>query len=166
MNRREFISTTGATLLSTAIQSERLLAEESKSAAGSGISWHRHETSKLFEVSVEPGFFQALQGASSRAWRMGRRLRLKNEGFRAGGCNGEAGALWLGRARRDQDDLEDVARLGSVAGPFDPTSAVDHGAVQSGRDRAGRNVHGFGLARLPQDSKEQMLGDIASLVNG
>lgn len=31
----------------------------------------------LFGNSVEPGFFQALQGASSRAWRMGRRVRLK-----------------------------------------------------------------------------------------
>lgn len=49
MNRREFISTTGATLLSTAIQSERLLAEEPKSAVGAGISWHRHEASQLFD---------------------------------------------------------------------------------------------------------------------
>ena len=49
MNRRQFISSTGATLLGTAIGSERLFGEEAKLAAGSGISWHRHEGSKLFD---------------------------------------------------------------------------------------------------------------------
>jgi hypothetical protein len=48
MNRREFISTTGATLLSTALGPEQLFGEP-RLAAGSGISWHRHEASKLFE---------------------------------------------------------------------------------------------------------------------
>lgn len=49
MNRRQFISTTGATLLGTTIGSERLLGEEPRLAAGSGISWNRHEASKLFD---------------------------------------------------------------------------------------------------------------------
>ncbi len=49
MNRREFISNTGATLLGTAIGSRRLFGDEPILAAGSGISWHRHEGSKLFD---------------------------------------------------------------------------------------------------------------------
>jgi hypothetical protein len=49
MNRREFISASGATLLSTAIWPGRILGQESRRAAGPEISWHWHEDSNLFD---------------------------------------------------------------------------------------------------------------------
>ena len=49
MNRRQFISTTGATLLSTAVGTKRLLGAAPNPAAGSGVSWHRSNASKLFD---------------------------------------------------------------------------------------------------------------------
>jgi hypothetical protein len=54
MNRREFISASGATLLSTAIWPGRILGQESRRAASPDISWHWHEDSNLFDrVAVD-----------------------------------------------------------------------------------------------------------------
>jgi len=54
MDRREFISVSGATLLSTALWPGRILGQESRRAAGPEISWHWHEDSNLFDrVAVD-----------------------------------------------------------------------------------------------------------------
>jgi len=57
MNRREFISVSGATLLGAAAGTGWVLSAESKRAASLRISWHRHHTSRLFdrvEVNGQP----------------------------------------------------------------------------------------------------------------
>ena len=54
MNRREFISRSGAGFLGTTIGAEWIFGQESQPAAPTGIGWRRHEGSKLYDlVTVE-----------------------------------------------------------------------------------------------------------------
>ena len=54
LNRRQFISATGAALLGTPFGGTRLPGETPKPTAGSGIAWRRHGPSRLFDrVTVQ-----------------------------------------------------------------------------------------------------------------
>ncbi|OHB67178.1 MAG: hypothetical protein A2V70_15835 [Planctomycetes bacterium RBG_13_63_9] len=49
MNRREFISVGGATLLGAAAMTDRVFGQEPNTSTGSGITWRRHQASRLFD---------------------------------------------------------------------------------------------------------------------
>ena len=115
----------------------------------------------LFGVSVEPVFFEALQGGSSRAWRMGRRVRLKpgeSQVVRAFLLlhGGEATEAW--RVFREFGHKEDFP---AIAWPR--TVRVHYFDFLSAAEANGKRGDGYGLTRLPLDVKAQMLHDIASL---
>lgn len=55
MNRREFISATGATLLGTTLAPGQILDGTPKPASGSGITWRRNEASRLFDLVTVSG---------------------------------------------------------------------------------------------------------------
>lgn len=55
MNRREFISFSGAVIIGTATGPGRLLGQEIKAGRESKIAWHRHAISRLFDGVVVRG---------------------------------------------------------------------------------------------------------------
>ncbi len=55
MDRREFISVSGATLLSAMATADRVFGKEPGRSTGSPVAWRRHEPSKLFDRVVVEG---------------------------------------------------------------------------------------------------------------
>jgi hypothetical protein len=49
MNRRQFISATGATILGSTLETEQMLAAPAARIPGLAVAWRRHEQSKLFD---------------------------------------------------------------------------------------------------------------------
>ncbi|HNQ24526.1 MAG TPA: hypothetical protein PKK06_15685 [Phycisphaerae bacterium] len=55
MNRREFVSVAGATLLGTALRPGQLLGQPPPPAGGTGPVWHRNDRSQLFDQVTAQG---------------------------------------------------------------------------------------------------------------